>query len=132
MIMLPLNKKSIGDFGERKAASYLRRHGYRILERNWRSGKYEIDIIASNLRDLVFVEVKTRTYHQADVENALPPKNAVNSAKQEFTRRAAQNYLYQHPTKKQPRMDVIEVWLTQSNTLEKPKILKIQHLKAAY
>ena len=130
--MIPLNKKSIGDFGERKAASYLRRRGYRILERNWRSGKYEIDIIASTLRDLVFVEVKTRTYRQTDVENAPPPKNAVHSAKQEFTRRAAQNYLYHHPTKKQPRMDVIEVWLAQSNTTDKPKILKIEHLKAAY
>ena len=130
--MIPLNKKSIGDFGEKKAVSYLRRRGYRILERNWRSGKYEIDIIASTLRDLVFVEVKARTYHQTDIENAPPPKNAVNSAKQEFTRRAAQNYLCQHPTNKQPRMDVIEVWLIQSDAQEKPKILKIQHLKAAY
>ena len=129
---MPLSKKSIGDFGEKKAAFYLFLHGYRILERNWRSGKYEIDIIAATRKDLVFVEVKTRTYQQTNLEMAPPPKNAVNAAKQEYTRHAAQSYLYQHPTQKQPRMDVIEVWLLQSNHQSKPKILKIQHLKAAY
>ena len=69
-----LSKKSIGDFGEKKAAQYLRLRGYRILERNWRSGKYEIDIIAATVKDLVFVEVKTRTYRQNDLEMAQPPK----------------------------------------------------------
>ena len=127
-----LSKKSIGDFGEKKAAQYLRLRGYRILERNWRSGKYEIDIIAATVKDLVFVEVKTRTYRQNDLEMAQPPKNAVNAAKQEYTRRAAQQYLYHHPTQKQPRMDIIEVWLASSEESKKPKVLKIQHLKAAY
>ena len=126
------SKKSIGDFGEKKAVSYLRLHGYRILERNWRSGKYEIDVIASTLRDIAFVEVKTRTYRTTDLDTAPPPNNAVNAAQQEYTRRAAQNYLCQHPTQKQPRMDVIEIWLSQAEKNKNPKVIKIHHLKAAY
>ena len=60
--MLFRTTKEIGDWGERYAARYLRRHGYRISDRNYRHGKYEIDVIAVGLRDILFVEVKTRTY----------------------------------------------------------------------
>ena len=124
--------KSIGDFGEQKAVSYLRRRGYRILARNYRAGKYEIDVIATNFTDIVFAEVKTRTYKTSELSSAPPPKNAVHSQKQQFTRRAAQRYLYENPTKKRPRMDVIEIWLAPTSKGKKPKLLKIQHLKAAY
>ena len=128
--MIPRTTRSIGAFGEKKAAAYLMRHGYLIKERNWRTGKYEIDIIAVSLTDVVFAEVKTRTYRQKDLETAAPPKNAVHLAKQQYTRYAAQRYLQIHPTKKQPRMDVIEVWLDAD--APRPKVLKIHHIKAAY
>ncbi|MBQ9131189.1 MAG: YraN family protein, partial [Clostridia bacterium] len=123
--------KSIGDFGERKAVSYLRRHGYRICARNYRAGKYEIDVIATNWTDIVFVEVKSRTYQGTEASYAPPPKNAVHAQKQQFTRRAAQQYLHENPTKKRPRMDVIQVWLSPAIEGGKPKLLKIEHLKAA-
>jgi putative endonuclease len=130
--MKPVTTKSIGDFGERYAANYLRLHGYWIKERNYRSGKYEIDIIASTLKDIVFAEVKTRTYTKESVKNAPPPHLAVHADKQRYTRLAAQHYLYTHPTKKQPRMDVIEIWLLKSPDQKKPKIYRIHHIKAAY
>ena len=125
--------KSIGDFGERYAARYLRLRGYAIRERNWRSGKYEIDIIAETWRDVVFIEVKTRTYSaDADLTIAPPPSLAVHADKQRFTRTAAKYYMYEHPTRKAPRMDVIEVWLQKVPIGKRPKILKVNHIKAAY
>ena len=124
--------KEIGDYGEAKAVTYLRLHGYTIKKRNWRTGKCEIDIIAETLRDLVFVEVKTRTYAPEMIEYGVPPKRAVSAEKQRFTRQAAQRFLRQYPTRKQPRMDVIEVWLVNTGSKKKPKVAKIHHIKAAY
>jgi len=127
-----MTRKEIGDFGERKAVTYLRLRGYTVKERNWVSGKCEIDIIAATLKDLVFVEVKTRTYEESSWKDAPPPGLAVHADKQTYTRRAAQDYLRRHPTKKQPRMDVIEVWLSKEADGKRPKVLKIHHIKAAY
>lgn len=124
--------KEIGDFGERMAVRYLRLHGYTVKERNWRSGHMEIDIIAANFSTIAFVEVKARTYTKDTLDSAPPPGNAVKSEKQRLTRQAAKNYLWQHPTKKQPRMDVIEVWLMRNEKNDKTKVVKINHMKAAY
>lgn len=114
------------------AVRYLRLRGYTVKERNWRSGHAEIDIIATNLSTIAFVEVKTRTYTKETLLNAPPPGNAVKSEKQRLTRHAAKDYLWQKPTKKHPRMDVIEVWLIRNNESDKAKVVKINHIKAAY
>ncbi len=130
--MMNYTTKEIGDFGERFAANYLRRRGYTVKERNWRADKYEIDIIAATFSDLVFVEVKTRVYTKEDAERLPPPGVAVHAEKQRFTRAAAQRYLYLHPSKKRPRMDVIEIWLLPAVNGKKPKCHKINHIRAAY
>ena len=129
---MPETTKKIGDFGETVAVRYLRLHGYTIKERNWRAGHWEIDIIASTWKEIVFAEVKTRTYTKETLHTALPPRSAVGMEKQRFTRQAAQQYLYKHPTRKPPRMDVIEIWLLKEEGRDKPRIAKIHHLKAAY
>lgn len=126
------NTKEIGAFGERRAVHYLRLRGYTVKERNWRAGKCEIDIIASTWRDIVFAEVKTRTYTGDDWKNAPPPSLAVHADKQRHTRDAARAYLRMHPTDKRPRMDVIEVWLSRPENGKRPKVLRIHHIKAAY
>ena len=130
--MSAFTSKEIGDLGERIAVHYLRLHGYTVKSRNYRFGKYEIDVIASTWRDIAFVEVKTRTCKKEEIDLLPPPKHAVNADKQAFTRRAAQQYLYEHPTKKRPRMDVIEIWLSPSENGRKPKMLRLNHIKAAY
>ena len=122
--------KETGNRGESVAVSYLRRRGYRILERNYRAGHHEIDIIARRWKTILFVEVKARTYKSDEIETAPPPGMAVRKDKKQFTRQAARQYLFEHYTTHQPRMDVIEVWFVLKN--EKPRIHKIRHIKGAY
>ena len=127
-----LNSKQIGEWGERYAVHYLRRHGYTVKERNYRAGHYEIDIFAASFRTVAFVEVKTRSYAGANWAELPPPGTAVRAEKQAFTRRAARQYLYEHPTHKRPRMDVLEIWLQAAPEGARPKVLRIRHLKGAY
>lgn len=123
--------KEVGAYGERIASRYLLRHGYLPIKRNYRSGKHEIDLIAVRFSVIAFVEVKTRTYRDGQ-EDQLPPSAAVNRDKIRFTRAAATAYLREHPTKKKPRMDVLEVWLSPSENEKKPKVLRIHYIPAAY
>ena len=80
------HNKKIGNYGEDKAASYLKLKGYEILSRNFRSGRGgEIDIIAKDRKGvLVFVEVKTRTNNSmgdpADAVNYHKKKHIINTA----------------------------------------------------
>ena len=52
-------RKKLGNYGEQKAADFLTNKGYRIIERNWRTRRGEIDIIAETDNVIVFAEVKT-------------------------------------------------------------------------
>ena len=127
-----ITTQEIGRYGERLAARYLLFHGHRIIKKNFRAGKYEIDLITATPRDLVFTEVKTRVYDSLEAaEAAAPPKHAVDADKQSFTRSAALAYLRAYPSKKRPRMDVIEVLLLKREG-KRPKKYAIRHIKAAY
>lgn len=57
--MAKTQKQVIGRIGENCAATYLQRHGYKILEQNYRKPYGEIDIIATKARNLHFIEVKS-------------------------------------------------------------------------
>ena len=64
-----------GKKGEDRAVRYLKRKGYRILERNYRFKHWEIDIIAQKGDTIVFVEVKSRKNEEfAPVEEAITPE----------------------------------------------------------
>ncbi|MFA5644491.1 MAG: YraN family protein [Patescibacteria group bacterium] len=70
-----LSKKEIGQKGETLVQEYLIKKGYKILERNWRFGYLEVDIISKLDDKLVFFEVKTRTGDSLDgAENAIKSK----------------------------------------------------------
>ena len=122
----------IGRLGEKLAAKFLKKNGYKILEKNNRQSRNEIDIIATDRKYLVFVEVKTRSVFEDDPYSPYgTPADAVNAAKQRRTVSAAQSYIYNNPgrhTQKQPRMDVIEVYLSK----ETKKLIKINHIVDAF
>ena len=128
----PRKCHSVGSLGERRAALYLRLRGYSIKARNYRAGHHEIDIVASRMNEIVFVEVKARSYREEELETAPPPRMAVNADKIRFTRAAAKQYLFEHPTNKKPRMDVIELWFESGSFPKKPRLLRIHHIKGAY
>ena len=83
-----MSNRTRGADGERLAAQYLERRGYRILEHNYRTRMGEIDLIAKDGGTLVFVEVKARTD-----ERFGGPAEAITKAKQARIGRLAQQYL---------------------------------------
>lgn len=126
-----MTTKNIGDIGESAAAKYLRRHFYRIVERNYRYHRDEIDIIAKNRKFLVFVEVKTRSRSDINDNYFGTPSSAVDAGKMERTKKAAQGYLSEHPERKRAiRFDVVEIYLEKNS--EKTKILDINHIENAF
>jgi putative endonuclease len=53
-------RRTLGEYGERLAARYLQDHGMRVVDRNWRCARGEIDLVVRDGDCLVFCEVKTR------------------------------------------------------------------------
>ncbi len=126
-------KQIIGKMGEMLAADFLKKEGYTIVEQNKRLGKNEIDIITEDKDFIVFVEVKTRTTLYPEWGEFGVPSRAVDSEKRKNTVKAARDYLYTHYTEKQPRIDVIEVYLLeQKNPMLTPKPIKINHIRNAF
>ena len=100
-----MDVRILGSWGEKKAAAFLKRHGYRIVDMNCRYRQGEIDIVAENRKYIVFAEVKLRKD-----ESHGEAKEFVTAAKQRRVITAAQIWLSEHETEKQPRFDVIEIY----------------------
>ena len=79
----------IGRRGEDIACGYLLRHGHTILDRNWRSGHLEIDIVSLDAAGLHFVEVKSRV-----APASAGPEENVGYSKQRKIAAAARIYLH--------------------------------------
>ena len=112
-----MNKAQVGKRGEQIAAKYLRRNGYDVIEKNLHISHEELDIIAVNKDTIAFVEVKTRTGYPEQADYLSAPASAVTYKKQEHLLRAANTYLAKNACSLQPRMDVIEVYLTPDSCL---------------
>ena len=122
-----MTTKEIGDIGEKAAAKYLKKQGFKIKERNIHLSHNEIDIVAENKEFIVFAEVKTRTV-KADCDSHFGvPSSAVDRKKRSHLLDAARMYLKTLKKYKQPRMDVIEVWLDNDRN-----VVDINHIRNAY
>lgn len=120
---------SVGAFGENVAAEYLISLGYEIIERNAVCDGKEIDIIATDMRYIVFVEVKTRTkYYGRSIYGKAAA--AVDLNKQSRIISAAKAYLKEHYHRKIARFDVIEVYVDQSDN--SIKVVNVNHLPRAF
>ena len=99
--------KALGKEGERLAALYLKKKGLVVVEKNFRARSGEIDLIARDKKELVFIEVKTRS--GTDFGTAL---EAVDSRKCRQIVRVAQEYLLQQDGFDLPiRFDVVGILL---------------------
>lgn len=124
----------LGALGEKIAADHLEKNGYRIVDKNVRMSKNEIDIIAEDDSFLVFVEVKTRSVEHEGSSLYGSPARAVDSKKRSNTVKAAIDYLRINHTDKQPRIDVIEVYMKERDETKTiyPQILSINHIRNAF
>ena len=82
------HRRELGHLGEDLACEFLRGMGHTILERNWRSGHLEVDIISYDAAGIHFVEVKAR---QESIQ--APPQMNVDRQKQRNIVQAAQRFL---------------------------------------
>lgn len=114
----------LGAWGEAKAAEYLQKKRYRLEAAGFRCRYGEIDLIVSNRKHLVFVEVKLRKS-----QDFAQAKEFVDFYKQDRIRITAEYYLSKFPTKLQPRFDVIEIYAPEGIATEKPII---HHLEDAF
>jgi putative endonuclease len=118
---LKTNLRAKGTVGEDAAVEYLSKKGYRILERNFRFERGEIDIIAEDRDVLVFAEVKARR-SKAFGE----PHEAVTGQKQRQIRKVAEGYLFMHEINdRECRFDIIAVHY-------KGSTITIEHFENAF
>ena len=102
---IKLYNQTLGKIGEQKACKYLKIKGYYILERNFKCKMGEIDIIAKDKNEIVFVEVKTRTSFKYGM-----PSEAINYNKREHIYRVARYYILKNNLVNDAiRFDAIEV-----------------------
>lgn len=95
----------IGILGEQEAANILKKKGYRVIEKNWRMGHLEVDLIAENKKDIIFVEVKART---TTFGNKMP-EEYVDTLKRKRIIAAANAYIKYKQIEKNPRFDIIGI-----------------------
>ncbi|MEK7529539.1 MAG: YraN family protein [Patescibacteria group bacterium] len=95
---------TLGKRGEQIAARYLQKRGYRVLARGWRGGGCELDIVALDGDEIVFVEVKTRKSTRMGF-----PEEAVNAKKVGHIERGAETWLHAHPEHARWRVDVVSI-----------------------
>ena len=114
----------LGRRGEEAAFFYLRRNGYTVVARDWRSGKVrgDLDLVAWEGETLCFIEVKTRTSR-----NVATAESAVDHDKVQVLRRIARQYLLAAPdTPDQVRFDVLSIYY------EGQKAADIQLFRSAF
>ena len=95
----------IGIIGEEEAVRILEKKGFRILEHNWRMGHLEIDLIAENKDEVVFVEVKARTTTYGEIR----PEEYVDEAKKRRMIVAGNAYMKYRQSDKALRFDIIGI-----------------------
>lgn len=127
--MAKTQKQAVGKLGEDIAVNFLKKNGYTVKGRNIHFSHNELDIVVEDKDHIVFVEVKTRTYSSPDMSSDFgTPGRAVTAKKRNDTVKAAKAYIAENHPRKQPRIDVIEVFL--SNDHSKPA--EINHIISAF
>lgn len=120
--MAKTSKQKIGSIGENIASNYLLKKGYKIIDRNYRFKRGEIDIIAKIENRYIFVEVKTRS--RKDFGN---PEDFVDKRKQKEIIKAAEAFLEEQFHDGEIRFDIISVEIQENG---KPPT--IYHIEDAF
>lgn len=114
------NNVGVGKLGEKLAKKYLKKQGYKILDKNFYTRYGEIDLIALKDNTLIFFEIKTRTNQSFGY-----PEEAINYKKQGHLKKAAEIYLFKKGiSNKDLQIDVLSIELG-----ENKRKTKIRHLE---
>ena len=111
----------LGKTGEKHAQEYLLSKGYKIHHTNWKSGHYELDIIAEKDDMLIVAEVKTRSSNSFGY-----PEEFVTKAKMKRIINAAHHYVCSHNINLDTRFDIISILKTPDGNY------KIEHIEDAF
>lgn len=110
----------LGKSGEDLALKYLLEQDYKFMDRNYRYGKGELDLVMQQGNELVVVEVKTRSS-----EKYGSPIIAVSRKKQQQIIKVANSYIAQNQIDKEVRFDVISIIINQYER-------KVEHICNAF
>lgn len=114
-------RSRLGAAAEELAARHLERRGARILARNWRTGRRELDLVALDGDVVAFVEVRARADGPQD------PLDSLNWKKRRDLRRAAEAWIHSHPgLGREFRFDVVGVRVDHGGAPE------IEHVRGAF
>lgn len=114
-----MNNREVGADGEAKVVEYLKKKGYLVIEKNYRTRNFEIDIIAKTGNTICFIEVKSRKTSKYGL-----PREAVTRKKQNQIIKGAMTYIkYKKLKVFSYRFDVVEVFLEES---------RINHIENAF
>lgn len=109
-----------GRRAEEFAANFLISKDYHLLDRNWRCGHLELDIVCTDFRELVFVEVKARR------KSIFPhPEDVFTPMKERYMLLAAEAYIMQHSYVMPVRFDLIAIVHNHTG-------FEIEHLEAVF
>jgi putative endonuclease len=110
----------LGKQGEEMALVFLEEKGFRVIEKNWRYRKAEVDLIATDGQTLVIIEVKTRS---TDYFGA--PEESINKTKQKLLCEAANAYIELKELKNEVRFDIVSI-VTDGNQT------RLHHIRDAF
>jgi putative endonuclease len=115
-----MKTQDLGKLGESLAENYLSKKGYKIIERNVRFKKWEVDLIAEYTKKIIIIEVKAR---QTGIIGE--PWQAVTRSKQRQIITCANHYIQKRNIEKEVRFDVVSIILNQHRT-------EIEHIENAF
>ncbi|TLU97888.1 YraN family protein [Dyadobacter luticola] len=111
----------LGHWGEAKAAGFLEEKGYEVIEKNFKKGFAEIDLIVKKDKMLIFVEVKTRS----NVSFGMP-EEFVNVIKARGIMRSAENYIFDNDWFWDVRFDIVSILIFKDGKID------IRHIEDAF
>ena len=101
---------AIGNYGEDIATAFLRDNGYEIIDRNWRHGHLEVDIIARKGDIIHFIEVKTR-----GANSWITPEEAFDATKNRNMLRAVNGYISRYGFDCEVQVDLVAILTDEDN-----------------
>ena len=115
-----MTKDELGKWGEEYAVTHLQKNGFKLIERNYKFQKGELDIIAENKGELVVIEVKTR-----ETAEIGEPWRAVTKSKQKQIIKVADNYVQSKQIDLDVRFDIVSIVHNSFRT-------ELEHIEGAF